>query len=101
MRFDNPAYMTKGYSERIPEPQKLIIFNEIQKISKQADCDYIQFFTLEHTLIDGMTAQKIKHTQEQPPYEKEYFLLTDVIVKEKVFVIDDETHHTYLLGEEY
>lgn len=40
-------------------------------------------------------------TQEQPPYEKEYILLTDEVVTEKVFVIDDETHHTFLLAEEY
>ena len=50
---------------------------------------------------EGRRAQKIVHTQEQPPYEKEYILLTDEIVTEKVFVIDDETHHTFLLAEEY
>ena len=50
---------------------------------------------------EGRRVQKIVHTQEQPPYEKEYILLTDEIVTEKVFVIDDETHHTFLLAEEY
>ena len=101
MRFQNKAYMTNGFSERIPAAQKLMILDGINNARLFPECDYLQVFKLIPTDHEGRRAQKIVHTQEQPPYVKEYILLTDEIVTEKVFVIDDETHHTFLLAEEY
>ena len=101
MRFQNTAYMTNGFSERIPAAQKLMILDGINNARLFTECDYLQVFKLMPTDHEGRRVQKIVHTQEQPPYEKEYILLTDEIVTEKVFVIDDETHHTFLLAEEY
>ena len=101
MRFQNKAYMTNGFSERITAAQKLMILDGINNARLFPECDYLQVFKLMPTYHEGRMAQKIVHTQEQPPYEKEYVLLTDEIVTEKVFVIDDETYHTFLLAEEY
>ena len=46
--------------------------------------------------------QKIEHIQEDPCYKREYLLQTDTpLLVCKIFVIDDGTHSTMLLAEEY
>ena len=45
--------------------------------------------------------QHIIHEQEQPPYRYELDVPCDDAVNAKVFVIDDLTHSTMLLAEEY
>lgn len=72
MRFQNKAYMTNGFSERIPAAQKLMILDGINNARLFPECDYLQVFKLMPTNHEGRRAQKIVHTQEQPPYEKEY-----------------------------
>ena len=47
------------------------------------------------------TSQHIVHEQEQPPYRYELDVPCDDAVNAKVFVIDDLTHSTMLLAEEY
>ena len=47
------------------------------------------------------TGQHIVHKQEQPPYRYELDVPCDDAVSAKVFVIDDLTHSTMLLAEEY
>lgn len=59
--------------------------------------DYLQVFTLTKT----PTGQHIVHEQEQPPYRYELNVPCDDAVNAKVFVIDDLTHSTMLLAEEY
>lgn len=102
MNFKNEGYMTRGYAGEIPTAQQLFIFGLIEKLKNgKEQCDYLQVFKLSGTLVDGKRVQKIVHSQEQPPSSQEYLLSTDSIVEKTVFVIDDETHHTYLLAEEY
>ena len=62
-----------------------------------AEKDYLQVFRL--TTDD--TTQHIIHSQEQPPYERKLEFHTDEPITAKIFVIDDETHTTMLLAEEY
>lgn len=59
--------------------------------------DYLQVFRLQKT---GQ-GQRITHTQEQPPYSRELFVPCVDAVNAKLFVIDDGTHSTMLLAEEY
>ena len=47
------------------------------------------------------TGQHIVHEQEQPPYRYELDVPCDDAVNAKLFVIDDLTHSTMLLAEEY
>ena len=61
------------------------------------DKDYLQVFYL--SAENGR--QKIKHIQEVPECTKEYYLNSDKPVTEKIFVIDDETHSTMILANEY
>ncbi|MGN0679813.1 MAG: DUF960 family protein, partial [Oscillospiraceae bacterium] len=62
-----------------------------------AEKDYLQVFLLS----DENGKQKIIHEQEQPEYRKEYLFPSDTPITAKIFVIDDETHTTMLLSEEY
>ena len=41
------------------------------------------------------------HSQEEPAYERTFTFPTDEPITAKIFVIDDETHSTMLLAEEY
>ena len=53
------------------------------------------------TLTKTPTGQHIVHEQEQPLYRYELDVSCDDAVNAKVFVIDDLTHSTMLLAEEY
>ena len=60
--------------------------------------DYLQVF--ECIVYDGK--QKVIHIQEEPEYEREYLINSDApFFVGKIFVIDDETHSTMILAEEY
>ena len=60
--------------------------------------DYLQVFDL--TVENGNA--KITHTQEQPEYTREYLLNVDApFFVGKIFVIDDKSHSTMLLANEY
>lgn len=61
------------------------------------DKDYLQVFSLS----EENGKQKIRHTQEFPEYSKEYVVSIGKPVTEKIFVIDDSTHTTMLLANEY
>lgn len=95
-RFNNKRFITKGVVENINPLLQISMWQCIDKLTLPQD--YLQIFDL--TIEDGK--QKIKHTQEEPEYHKEYLLNTDApFYIGKVFVIDDETHSTMLLAEEY
>jgi len=60
--------------------------------------DYLQVFEL--SVKNGK--QKITHIQEEPECQREYLIISDAPFFEgKIFVIDDETHSTMILAEEY
>ena len=60
--------------------------------------DYLQVFELSE--VNGL--QRIIHTQERPPYRKEYFFAPLFrTVTAKIYIIDDETHATMLFANEY
>ena len=61
------------------------------------DKDYLQVFYLSSE--NGK--QRIKHIQEVPEYSQEYVFDIDTPVTKKIFVIDDKTHSTMILAEEY
>lgn len=99
--FEN-KFITKGVSAEIPfYMQNLMWFLiESMEISKK---DYLQVFELKKVVTNGKSYQKIIHRQEQPKYEKEFTISLNEkdIVESKIFVIDDITHCTMLLAEEY
>lgn len=98
--FDGKRYMTNRIKAEIPiYMQNLLLFLvETMEVSEK---DYLQVFELEETAIDGKPVQRIIHKQENPPYRKEHTIPIKNIVTEKIFIIDDGTHSTMLLSEEY
>lgn len=93
--FNNNHFITSGIQERIPPLLQIIMWELIGQMP--VDKDYLQVFSL--SCDNGR--QKIKHTQEIPAYSKEYVFNLDNPVTAKIFVIDDKTHSTMLLANEY
>lgn len=100
MNFNNDGYMTRGFNA-LPELVKAMIGSIINTKKEQENVDYLQVFNLSKVVQNGITFQKIVNEQEQPPLKRTYmFPFTDA-VNEKVFCIDDEEYHTYMLSKEY
>ena len=94
--------MTKGISSEIPFYLQNVMWIMIESMEIEKK-DYLQIFELSKTVADGKIFQKIIHRQEQPEYEKSVTVLVNEedIVEKKVYVIDDVSHCTMLLAEEY
>ena len=95
-RFQNKWLITLGVYEKIPEPLQILMWGMAEELE---NADYLQIFDLQST-TDGVL---ICHRQEVPEYEAVVKAECDVEFgfKEKVYIIDDETHSTMLLAEEY
>lgn len=102
--FDNQRYMTRGIESTLPPAIVLFLWSLIDEL-RQSDhqLDYLQVFNLwEDKDATGTSIQVVRHNQEEPEYEAIYTLyLPDLPIKAKVYVIDDITHSTMLLAEEY
>ncbi len=94
--FNNPRYCTRGISSEVPLLMQIILWGLIDSM-EVAEKDYLQVFCLS----EESGKQKIIHRQEQPEYNKEYLFPSEEPITAKIFVIDDETHTTMLLAEEY
>ena len=94
--FNNPKYLTKGVQSSIPGWLVILLWRliEIMPVERKA---YLQVFRLRRT----GTGQHITHTQEQPPYQYDLDVPCTDAMNAKIFVLDDGTHSTMLLAEEY
>ncbi|MEM1485558.1 DUF960 family protein [Oscillospiraceae bacterium PP1C4] len=100
--FNNPRYMTKGISERLPLSLQIILWGMIDGLKQKQQLDYLQVFTLSATHNDdGVMQQSITHTQEIPPYQMTVTVACKSPVSYKVFCIDDKIHSTMLFADEY
>ena len=98
--FENQRYITRGVTAEIDPVVQLAVFTMIDAmLVKQKD--YLQVFDLKPDIKDGVTVQRITHTQEQPPYRQELVTRCQNPVHQKMFCIDDGDHSTLLLAEEY
>ena len=95
MNFNNQKFITKGVDLNINPLLQSFMWSLIEAMPKSKD--YLQVF--EFSQKDGK--QKITHIQEEPEYKREYLLKDAPIFIGKIFVIDDKTHSTMLLAEEY
>ena len=96
--FTGKRYLTRGIEAEIPPITQLLLWELIDEQNAiGAELDYLQVFRLKP---DGKQ-QKITHSQEQPPYEHECYLLGPEPITAKIFVIDDGDHSTMMLAEEY
>ena len=96
MKFKNRRLITAGVDLKVNPLLQVYMWHLIDALPEPKD--YLQVFTC--TEYDGK--QKITHTQEEPEYKQEYLICSDApIFVGKIFVIDDESHSTMLLAEEY
>ena len=95
-RFQNQRFLTAGIDARIPQAIQILLWCMVDIMD---DPDYLQIFELQ----GDSKGVSICHKQEVPPYENTVFVIcsVDQDFKEKVYIIDDETHATMLLAEEY
>ena len=93
-------YISSGVNAELPEYLILMLWQYIDFLKDKCELDYLQVFRL---YKEG-AGQGIEHTQEQPkPFKRKYTLFAEnaPLVNAKVYVIDDETHETMILAEEY
>lgn len=95
-KFQNKRFITFGVSERIPEVLQALLWGLADSLEEQ---DYLQIFELRET-EQGIS---VLHRQEEPPYEGRGMVYGVKLTQpyEKVYIIDDVTHATMLLAEEY
>ena len=94
--FQTSKYLTRGIQCTLPAWLVILLWHLIDRIPDDRR-DYLQVFRLTRT----DTGQHIVHTQEQPPYSYEMDVPCSDAVSAKIYVIDDQTHSTMLLAEEY
>ena len=94
--FSNPRYSTRGISETVPILTQIILWDCIDSMKTERK-DYLQVFKL----VANGANQQVTHSQEEHTYERTFTFPTDEPITTKIFVIDDETHTTMLLAEEY
>lgn len=96
MKFKNRRLITCGVDLKVNKLLQVFMWHLIDELPQPKD--YLQVFNC--TGYDGK--QKITHIQEEPEYKREYLIETDTpLFVGKIFVVDDETHSTMLLAEEY
>lgn len=99
--FDNPRYITKGFQNTIPIETQLILFYLLDSAKGTHQFDYLQVFSLTVEKHGPQNLQKVVYSQEQPKWSKTVYYPVKNPVSAKVFAIDDEDHHTFLLADEY
>ena len=96
MNFKNQRFITKGVDSHLSLLLHHFMWSCIDNLPPPRD--YLQVFVLSNE--NGKV--KTVHTQEEPEYKREYLLDADApFYIGKIFVIDNESHSTMLLANEY
>lgn len=101
--FDN-RHLTCGIQATIPPETISFIWCLIDDMLDSGhQVDYLQVFDLWKEATErGKSIQMISHTQENPDYRAIYILSLSINpIRAKIFVIDDVSHSTMLLAQEY
>jgi len=109
-KFDKDKLITCGIENTLPHSVTLLLWQLVGahvwlSETENKTVDYLQVFDLSTNTATKMLT--VKHKQEQPDYKKThtYRIESEEVLKElnglKIFVIDDITHSTMLLAEEY
>ena len=88
-------YLTCGVDSTIPLELHFFMWECVERMPKPRD--YLQVFVLKPTGI----LQSVTHTSEAPEYHMEYVIPMKHPIAAKVYIIDDNSHSTTLLAEEY
>lgn len=97
--FKNNKYITKGIQTALPFEIQLLLWNmiDVMNVTKK---DYLQVFKFK--IIDKANQiVQIEHSQEKPKYKKYIEIKFNLDTDITIFCIDDISHSTMLLTEEY
>ena len=94
--FDDQKFLTRGVMAEIPSWLTDLMWHMVLTMEVEGK-DYRQLINQTKTPVGHHNL----HEQQQPPYRYELNMPCDDAVNAKVFVIDDLTHSTMLLAEEY
>lgn len=97
--FKNTKYITKGIQTALPFEIQLLLWNmiDVMNVTKK---DYLQVFKFK--IIDKANQiVQIEHSQEKPQYKKYIEIKFNLDTDITIFCIDDISHSTMLLTEEY
>lgn len=92
-------YITAGVKAKVAIPIQDFIFS-IYNLTP-TDKDYIQVFRLNELKGNNTTFQRIEQSQEVPAFKREYLIVTEKAINEKIFIIDDGENVVMMLAEEY
>ncbi|WP_426708954.1 DUF960 family protein [Cetobacterium sp. SF1] len=97
--FKNQKYITRGIQSTFPIEIQLLLWNMIDsmKVTKK---DYLQVFKFKIINKDENLIE-IQHSQEKPKYINSINIVMSINESLTIFCIDDITHSTMLLAEEY
>ncbi len=97
--FKNQKYITRGIQSTLPIEIQLLLWNMIDsmKVTKK---DYLQVFKFKIINKDENLIE-IQHSQEKPKYINSINIVMNINESLTIFCIDDITHSTMLLAEEY
>ena len=97
--FKNQKYITRGIQSTLPIEIQLLLWNmsDSMKVTKK---DYLQVFKFKIINKDENLIE-IQHSQEKPKYINSINVVMNINESLTIFCIDDITHSTMLLAEEY
>lgn len=101
-RFSGSRFLTRGVARTIPRELQAFLWSCVDRrvVDDPEHTDWLQVFRLSPA-SDGSPAQKVTHTQEQPDREDVHVIACPQPISAKVYVVDDSTHVTMLLADEY
>lgn len=101
--FDNGSrYITRGIANNVPLDLQIFMWQLIEDLKDTIEeVDYLQVFDI--SVIDEIENKvRVIHSQEVPEYKKIWIIkVNEPCSNERIFVIDDKTHSTMILAEEY
>lgn len=101
--FTGKKYISRGIDTTLNLDMQVLLWGLIDDLNKRNDLpiDYLQIFELSSQRIDDILIQKITHRKEIPFCQREYYIITEEAIDEKVYVIDSEEYVTMILASEY
>lgn len=88
--FNNERYVTAGVNSKVDVKLQILIWKLIDEL--EGEKDYLQVFEMSPIGTIDCPILKIIHRQEEPVYTRVYYVFSDQIIDEKIFVIDDSSH---------
>ena len=96
-------YETRGINQNLPVEYRVMLWYFVEKMHEKVKLDYLQIFKFKvEKNVEGILVQKVTHCQEQPEFSHTYeFPLSDVWIRENVYIIDDTEQCIMLWANEY